>query len=128
MYIKAAEIGELVPNGMKPLVLDGHEVVLCNNNGTYYAVERRCGHMSAPMDLGTLNGHILTCPLHNAQYSIVSGEALSGPTARAPREPDPKDVIPHYLDLLMSNIRTNDLRTYPVKVENGWVLIDMDRS
>ena len=80
------------------------------------------------MDLGTLNGYIITCPLHNAQFSIISGEALSGPTARPPREPDPKDVISHYLDLLMSKIRTNDLGTYPVKVENGWVLIDMDRS
>lgn len=126
MFVKAAEVTEIVPNGMKLVVANGHEVVLCNFEGTYYAVERRCGHMCAPMDLGTLNGYIITCPLHSAQFSVISGEALSGPTARPPSQPKPDEVVPNYLGLLMSKIGTNDLRTFPVKVENGSVLIDIE--
>jgi nitrite reductase/ring-hydroxylating ferredoxin subunit len=64
---------------MKAMELDGNEIVICNNGGKYYAIQRRCGHMNAPLDMGTLDGIYLTCPMHCAQFDITNGEALSGP-------------------------------------------------
>ena len=42
-------------------------------------MSRRCGHENAPLDQGSLEGWIITCPLHNAQFDIRSGMNLSWP-------------------------------------------------
>jgi len=117
MFIKAAEEKEIAPGGMKAFVLDGHELVLCNYGGTFYAVERACGHAKARLERGALTGWILTCPLHYAQFDIRTGEALSGPAPKAPdsRHPDPSDPA----------LATRGLKTWPVKTESGFVFIDL---
>ncbi|PKM98083.1 MAG: naphthalene 1,2-dioxygenase [Elusimicrobia bacterium HGW-Elusimicrobia-3] len=117
MLTKAAETSELLPGGMKAVTLGGRELVLCNWEGAFYAVERACGHANARLERGALTGWILTCPLHYAQFDIRSGEALSGPAPKAPdsKHPDPADPA----------LATRSLRTYPVKVENGVVYVDL---
>ena len=117
MYIKAAEEKEIAPGGMKAVALGGHELVLCNYGGTFYAVERACGHAKARLERGALTGWILTCPLHYAQFDIRSGAALSGPVPKAPesKHPDPLDPA----------LETKALKTWPVKTEGGLVYIDL---
>ena len=117
MYIKAAEETEILPGGMKAFTLNGHEIVLCNRDGEFYAVERACGHARARLERGALTGWILTCPLHYAQFDIRSGEALSGPV---PKAPDSKHPVPSDPAL-----RTSGLKTWPVKKENGSVFVDV---
>ena len=55
-FIRAISTDEIAPGGMKTVELDGREIVICNCGGTYYAIQRRCGHMNAPLELGTLDG------------------------------------------------------------------------
>jgi nitrite reductase/ring-hydroxylating ferredoxin subunit len=117
MFIKVIEEKEIAPGGMKAAVLGGHELVLCNYGGTFYAVERACGHASARLERGALTGWILTCPLHYAQFDIRTGEALSGP---APKAPDSKHADPSATAHI-----TRSLRTWPVKLEAGWLLVDL---
>jgi nitrite reductase/ring-hydroxylating ferredoxin subunit len=52
------------------------------DDGEIYAVNRRCGHTNAPLEMGTLEGYILTCPLHFSQFDIMTGEVLSGSVPR----------------------------------------------
>ena len=78
-FIRAISAGEIAPGGMKAVELDGNEIVICNCGGIYYAIQRRCGHMNAPLEMGTLDGIYLTCPMHCAQFDITNGEALSCP-------------------------------------------------
>ena len=54
------------------------EIVLANVNGKIYAVSERCGHQNAPLSKGTLNGKIITCPLHHAQFDVTTGKMISG--------------------------------------------------
>ena len=117
MFIKAAEEKDIAPGGTKAVTLDGHEIVLCNYGGTFYAVERACGHARARMERGALTGWVLTCPLHYAQFDIRSGEALCGPAPKAPasKHPDPHDPA----------LATKPLKTWPAKTENGSVLVDL---
>lgn len=117
MFIKAAEEKEIAPGGMKACALNGHELVLCNYGGVFYAVERACGHAKARLERGALTGWILTCPLHYAQFDIRSGEALSGPAPKASesKHPDPDEP----------SLATRALKTWPVKLEAGSVLVDM---
>lgn len=117
MLIKALEIKEIAPGGMRAITLNGRDIVICNYEGAFYAVERACGHAEARLERGSLTGWILTCPLHYAQFDIRSGEALSRPVPKGPAVKHPDPASP--------SLATRSLKTYPVKIDNGWVLADI---
>lgn len=117
MLIKAPETSEIAPGGMKAVTLNGHELVLCNYDGTFYAVERACGHAGARLERGALTGWILTCPLHYAQFDIRTGEALSGPAPKAPASAHPHPEDP--------SLATRGLKTWPVTARDGSLYIDL---
>jgi nitrite reductase/ring-hydroxylating ferredoxin subunit len=128
MLVEAAKLNEIVPGGLKAVELSGEEIVLCNYEGKIYAISRRCGHMNAPLDLGALEGYILTCPMHHAQFDITTGEALSGPVP--PNLGD--EVIPEgigkymqYVGMLMSHIKTCNIKTYPVKIDKDLIKVEV---
>jgi nitrite reductase/ring-hydroxylating ferredoxin subunit len=127
MRAKVASVGDILPGGMVAVEVNGTEMVLCNLDGTYYALERRCGHMSAPLELGTLNGYVLTCPMHSAQFSAVTGEAIhrSIPLNRSPPKIDGPSAVPGYLAKLIEKVRTMDVRTFPVTVEGDEILVEV---
>lgn len=59
--------------------LQNKELIICSVGGTFYALDRRCTHKNAVLEKGTLDGTILTCPAHCAQFDVTTGEALSNP-------------------------------------------------
>ncbi|MGC2423312.1 MAG: Rieske 2Fe-2S domain-containing protein [Nitrospirota bacterium] len=98
---------------MKAVELDGQEVVVCNCGGTFYAIQRRCGHMNAPLEMGTLDGTILTCAMHCAQFDVTTGEAISHPVPRDfGGELPPPRMMPFFrcVEILMEHIRTYSIR------------------
>jgi nitrite reductase/ring-hydroxylating ferredoxin subunit len=125
-FIRAISAAEVAPGGMKAVELDGKEIVVCNCAGKYYAVQRRCGHMNAPLDMGTLDGTYLTCAMHCAQFDVTTGEALSGPVPEDFAGEVPPPLMGQFFQnvgMLMAHVRTESIRTYPTRMEAGWVLI-----
>jgi len=123
-FIRAIGAEEIAPGGMKTVELDGREIVICNCGGAYYAIQRRCGHMNAPLELGTLDGTIVTCGMHCAQFDVTTGQALSGPIpADLGNETLPPRVaaMMQNVAMQMQHVRTESIRTYETKVEAGWV-------
>jgi nitrite reductase/ring-hydroxylating ferredoxin subunit len=109
---------------MKSVELDGQEIVICNCDGTYYAIQRRCGHMNAPLELGTLDGKFVTCAMHCAQFDVSTGQALSGPVPPDVGNESVPPLLAAYLQhvgALMKDVLTESIRTYQTKVEAGWV-------
>jgi nitrite reductase/ring-hydroxylating ferredoxin subunit len=130
-FVKATSTSAIAAGGMKAFTREGKEIVVCNCDGDFYAVERRCGHMNAPLEMGTLDGTILTCPTHCAQFDVTTGEALCGPMPHyLGKDPLPASVAKHTQDmgLLMQHIRTEPLRTYETKAESGWILVAVRRE
>lgn len=128
MYVEVAKTDEIGPGGMKAVEANGKEIVLCNYDGKIYAVSRRCGHMNAPLEMGTLEGYILTCPMHYSQFDIRTGEALSGPVPHDfGKEPVPEGIQKffEYIGTLMSKIKTYDIETYPVKIEKDSIMVEV---
>jgi nitrite reductase/ring-hydroxylating ferredoxin subunit len=127
-FIKAISADEIAPGGMKSVELDGNEIVICNNGGKYYAIQRRCGHMNASLEMGTLDGIYLTCPMHCAQLDITNGEALSGPVPSDIGHEIPPPFLGQYLQnigMIMKHVHTESIRTYATKLEAGWVRIKL---
>ena len=125
-FVQAIQTADVAPGGMKAVEIGGREIVICNCEGSFYAIDRRCGHMNAPLDKGTLDGSILTCALHCAQFDVTTGEVLSGPvpTYLGNETPPPRtEMFLKNTSLLMQHIRTESIGTYKTKIESGWVLV-----
>jgi nitrite reductase/ring-hydroxylating ferredoxin subunit len=125
-FVQAMRAADLVPGGMKAVDMKGREIVICNRGGTYRAIDRRCGHMNAPLEMGTLDGDIVTCPMHCAQFDITTGEALSGPVPGYLGGEVPPARIAAFLqnvELIMQRVRTQPIATFEVKVESAWVWV-----
>lgn len=128
MFRDVASVDDILPGGMKAYEVDGKEIVLCNDGGRFYAFDRRCGHMSAPLDMGTANGYIVTCPLHSVQFDATTGAALSGPVPQyggdLPMQKT-RDNLFNWVETLMKHVKTQDIRAYAVKIKGGRVSVDL---
>ncbi len=128
-FVRGIRADEVAPGGMKAIELNGREIVVCNVDGTYYAIDRRCGHMSAPLEKGTLDGTIVTCAFHSAQFDVATGEVLGPPVMPYVDEVPPPRIaaLLQTSGALMQHIRTGPIGTYEVKVDSEWVLVALER-
>ena len=69
-------------------------------DGAYFCTDGLCTHESIHLADGLVMDDVIECPKHNAQFNYRTGEALRVPACV-------------------------DLKTYPVKVEAGRVLIEI---
>jgi len=78
-FVKVAQIDDIPSGTMTVVELDGHLICLANVDGQFCAVEDDCSHIGGPLDEGDLEGEVLTCPWHLAQFNIRTGQVLRGP-------------------------------------------------
>lgn len=115
MFAEVAKVSDVAPGGLIAVEAGGEEIILGNCDGKIYAVSRRCGHMNASLELGTLDGYIITCPLHFAQFDMTTGEAVSLPVPRG----SGVAVVPAEYS------KTRDIRTFPVRVQGDIIEVDI---
>ena len=78
-FVAVAATGDLAPGEMKFVAVDRERVVLANVDGAFYALRDVCGHRNAPLSRGRLDGCVIVCPLHFAQFDIRTGKFIDGP-------------------------------------------------
>lgn len=90
-----------VPNMGKKLVsVDGQEMLLVNQKGVIYAVEHECPHQGAPMSGAILKDTYLACPRHGYRFELKDGSCKEHPDFT--------------------------LKTWPVRIENGDIIVELD--
>jgi 3-phenylpropionate/trans-cinnamate dioxygenase ferredoxin component len=99
MERRVAAAKEIPPGTAKPFSVDGTEILVCNVDGSFYAVEDVCTHDGGQLDQGTLEGLCVVCPRHGATFDVRTG----APTLPA--------VMP--------------LMTFPVREEHGELFIEL---
>ncbi|HVB74388.1 MAG TPA: non-heme iron oxygenase ferredoxin subunit [Ktedonobacteraceae bacterium] len=99
-FIKVAQVDEVDDGEMMAVEVDGEPVCLAKVNGCIYAFTDNCTHISGPLNEGELDGEVLTCPWHGAQFNVTTGKVLRGPARQ-------------------------DIQTYPVKVEDNAVFVSL---
>ena len=82
-FIPVAKTTDLLPGQMKWVAVNGERRVLANVEGTFYAISDVCGHRNAPLSRGKLDGYLIECPLHFAQFDVRTGELVNGPVSTA---------------------------------------------
>ena len=78
-YVKVANADELQPGQAKAVQAGDQQVALFNVDGTCYAISDTCTHRGGPLSEGTLQGDVVTCPWHGAQFCVRDGQVQSPP-------------------------------------------------
>jgi nitrite reductase/ring-hydroxylating ferredoxin subunit len=126
--VEVASTQEIPVGKMKHVEVDGKEIAIANMNGKYYAFDDRCGHSSARLSMGVINGNVVTCSFHGAQFDCTTGKKVREANATAPPTGGLPDVwkknVEHAYNLL-SYIRTYDQKTYGIIVDGDRIKIGM---
>ncbi len=80
--VRVARVSEIPPGSAKVVVVQGHPVALFHVDGSFYAVSNVCLHRGGPIGEGTLDGPVVTCPMHGWEYDVRTGRNLANPMAR----------------------------------------------
>jgi 3-phenylpropionate/trans-cinnamate dioxygenase ferredoxin subunit len=78
-FVPVAKTGDVPPGGMIRVAVDREPIMLAHIDERFYAVRDVCGHRNAPLSRGKLDGHIVECPLHFAQFDVRTGKLVDGP-------------------------------------------------
>ena len=100
MFVRLASESELPPAGeAKEFAHVDKVICVANVNGTIAAMDNVCLHMGGPLGQGLVDGNKVVCPWHGWQWDPKTGQAGHNSSVR--------------------------LAVYPIKVENGVVLVDI---
>jgi nitrite reductase/ring-hydroxylating ferredoxin subunit len=80
-FVAVAQVADIPAGGMKCVAIDRARVLLAHVEGRFYAISDICGHRNAPLSRGKLDGHVVECPLHFAQFDVRSGKLIDGPVS-----------------------------------------------
>lgn len=84
---RSATVGKTsaVPPGELVLFeVAGRRIAVANVNGQFFAIDDTCTHEQCSLaEEGTLDGTVVTCGCHGAQFDVISG-AVVAPPAPAP--------------------------------------------
>jgi nitrite reductase/ring-hydroxylating ferredoxin subunit len=54
----------------------GERILVANVGGEFYAMRAKCNHMGGPLDKGTLENNVVTCPLHGSRWDVKTGQLV----------------------------------------------------
>ncbi len=75
--------GSIADGACKTVAVNGTEVAVFNVAGAFHAVQAECTHAGGPLCEGTLNGVVITCPIHRTQFNVTTGAVVKGPAQQA---------------------------------------------
>ena len=102
-WTDAAALADVPEGDVMAVQVAGKEIALYEVDGEVFATDNICTHGAARMSDGFLEGREIECPLHQGRFDVCTGKALCTPL-------------------------TQDIKTYPVKIENMRVMIKLDQD
>lgn len=96
-----AKTSDVAPGTLHKAAVDGREILVVNIGGKYYAMDDTCTHAGASLSEGTLDGNIVTCGWHGAQFDCKSGNLEKFPA------------------------KINNLKSYNVSVESDNIFVEV---
>lgn len=102
-YRRVARVDEIPPGEARAVEVDGEPIAIYNVEGQFFATCDTCSHEEASLAEGWLDDDVVTCPVHGAEFSVRTGEALTLPA-------------------------TQPVATYPVRVEGDDIFVGIGAS
>lgn len=102
-WTDAAALADVPEGDVMAVQVAGKEIALYEVDGEVFATDNICTHGAARLSDGFLEGREIECPLHQGRFDVCSGKAMCAPL-------------------------TENIRTYPVKIENLRVMLKLDQD
>ncbi|MCE5344233.1 MAG: Rieske 2Fe-2S domain-containing protein [Eubacteriales bacterium] len=107
-YVKVLQADSL-QDGEKIKVTPGDKALLVTRvQGAYYAIDNRCPHMGGSLYDGRLEGDTVLCPKHGTAFNVRTGKVTRNGR------------------IAFISLKVSDVKAYPVKIENGDLLVGLD--
>lgn len=101
-WIEACAVGDIDAEDVMRFDHQGRSFAIYRSpDDRYYATDGLCTHEKIHLAEGLVMDHIIECPKHNGRFDYRTGQAKGAPVCV-------------------------NLATYPVRVENGKVMIGLD--
>ena len=100
-WVDAMAAADLPAGDVIGLEVAGRDIAIYTVGGDVHATDNGCTHGQARLCEGFLEGHEIECPLHQGRFDVRSGRPTYDPATVA-------------------------LRCYPVRIEAGRVLLQID--
>lgn len=97
-FTAVCQLSELADGEPRKAVVDGTAIAVVRTDGEVFAIDDTCSHGAVSLAEGEVDGCTLECWLHGSRFDLRTGAPLSLPAT---------DPVP----------------VYPVKVEDGTVLV-----
>jgi 3-phenylpropionate/trans-cinnamate dioxygenase ferredoxin component len=81
-FRRAAAIDDVSPGRSRRCTVDGHDVLVCNVGGDFYAIADVCTHDRGPLGEGRLRGFVVECPRHGARFDVRDGAVKAPPAVK----------------------------------------------
>jgi nitrite reductase/ring-hydroxylating ferredoxin subunit len=129
--IDAGSLADLPEGAMRRVTHGDLDILVAHTPAGIVAVDDRCPHMAAPLSIGTLDGCVVACPLHEGRFDLCSGDIVQMPTTGgldpdgvyhptwSPAGKDPKTDPPGKKAEARRLTRVRRLRYYPVRIAAG---------
>ena len=101
--VKVCSTSEVAEGSVQRFEVGNNVIAVYNLGGTFYATDNECTHGAASLADGILEDDIIECSLHFGAFNVKTGEAVQAPCFTA-------------------------LRTYKVVVQDGQVMVDLDKT
>jgi nitrite reductase/ring-hydroxylating ferredoxin subunit len=95
-----ARLSALRDRALEAVTVDDVAIALYRAGDVVHAVAGICTHEYVRLSEGLLDGTVIECPVHGARFDVTTGRCLARPA-------------------------TEDLATYAVRIEDGWVLVQL---
>ena len=83
-WFKSIRLDEIEVGTSREVVVDDQHVLLCRTEEkSVHAIANCCTHDGGLLGEGRLDGHIIECPRHGAQFDVRSGSVLRMPASTA---------------------------------------------
>lgn len=80
-WIYIADTAAIPANAGATFFVDDVEVAVFRVDDDLFAIEGRCPHKGASLGKGVVDGSCVTCPWHDWQFDLKTGEGLTNPSA-----------------------------------------------
>jgi nitrite reductase/ring-hydroxylating ferredoxin subunit/Fe-S cluster biogenesis protein NfuA len=81
-WISVGRLSQIPEGGVLATEIGGADVLLARQGSIVTCFANACAHLGFTIDGGDVDNGIITCPHHDFQYDLMSGECLTAPEVR----------------------------------------------
>lgn len=99
--VSVGKLPDIPPGTISKVSANGKDILIANIDGEFFAMDDSCTHSGASLSEGKLEGSVITCGWHGAEFDCKSGKLLKFPA------------------------KIRDLKAYNVSIESDQVFVEV---